>query len=293
MREIYPIPPRLRKGAGDILPALPKEGSLTHLTPMTRKSLPLVLALLAAAALSCSKGEVKPVGPPHQSPPAAELIEQADKLYAERGQSLESVRRAISFLRLARSRENRNYEAAWKLSRAAYYLGAHGPEEGERLEAFREGITAGELAAQFGPDEPEGHFWHGANLGGRAKLQGPIYALASVEEIRRDMETVIRLDEGFQAGSAYLALGQLDLELPEMFGGNDERAVEVLERGLAFGENNALLRVKLAEAYMQLKRTADARRQLQAVLKIKPSPDFGPEYAQAVAEARRLLEKTG
>ena len=260
---------------------------------MTRKSLPLLLALLTAAALSCSKGEVGPAEPPRQGPPAAELIEQADKLYAERGQSLESVRRAISFLRLARARENRNYEAAWKLSRAAYYIGAHGAEEGERLEAFREGITAGELAAQFAPDEPEGHFWHGANLGGRAKLQGPIYALASVEEIRRDMETVIRLDEGFQAGSAYLALGQLDMELPEMFGGNDERAVEVLERGLAFGENNALLRVKLAEAYLKMKRTADARRQLQAVLKIKPSQDFGPEYAQAVAEARRLLEKTG
>ncbi|HEV2860881.1 MAG TPA: TRAP transporter TatT component family protein [Pyrinomonadaceae bacterium] len=259
---------------------------------MTRKSLLLALALLAAA-LSCSKGEVKPEEPPRPSPPAAELIEQADKLYAERGQSLESVRRAVSFLRLALARENRNYEAAWKLARAAYYLGAHGADEGERLESFREGITAGEQAAQFAPDAPEGHFWHGANLGGRAKLQGPIYALASVEEIRRDMQTVIRLDEGFQGGSAYLALGQLDLELPEMFGGDDERAVEELERGLAFGENNALLRVKLAEAYLKLRRTADARRQLQAVLKMKPSPDFVPEYTQAAAEARKLLEKTG
>ena len=260
---------------------------------MTRKSLPLLLALLtAAAAVSCSKGEVRPDEAP-QGPPAAELIAQADRLYAERGDSLESVRRAVSFLRLARARDNRNYEATWKLSRAAYYLGAHGKEEGERLESFREGITAGELAAQFAPDRPEGHFWHGANLGGRAKLQGPIYAIASVAEIRRDMETVIRLDEGFQAGSAYLALGQLDLELPEMLGGNDERAVEVLERGLAFGENNALLRVKLAEAYLKLKRHPDARKQLQAVLKLQPSPDFKPEYAQAVAEARKLLEKTG
>ncbi len=263
------------------------------MTPTTRKSLPLLLALLASAALSCSKGEVRRDEPAPPGPPAAELIAQADRLYAERGDSLESVRKALSFLRLARARENRNYEAAWKLARAAYYLGAHGTDENERLEAFREGIAAGELAAQFDPDRPEGHFWHGANVGGRAQLQGPIYAIASVQEIRQDMEKVIKIDEGFQAGSAYLALGQMDLELPEVLGGDDERAVQELERGLAFGEQNALLRVKLAEAYLKLRRTADARRQLQAVLKIKPSPDFKPEYAQAVAEARKLLEKTG
>ncbi len=263
------------------------------MTRRWRKRLPLVLAFFAAAVASCSGGGGAREEPPRQAPPVSDLIAQADRLYAQRGESLEPVRRAVSFLRLARSRDNRNYEAAWKLSRAAYYLGAHGAEEAPRLESFREGITAGELAQQFEPERPEGHFWHGANLGGRARLQGPIYALASVAEIRRDMETVIRLDEGFQAGSAYLALGSMDLELPEMLGGNDERAVEVLERGLAFGANNALLRVKLAEAYLKMRRPTDARRQLQAVMQMKPSPDYAPEYADAAAQARKLLEKAG
>ena len=265
------------------------------MTRRWRKWLPLLPAFFAAclAVASCSGGGGASEEGVRQGPPVSDLIAQADKLYAQRGESLDRVREAISFLRLARSRDNRNYEATWKLSRAAYYLGAHGKEEAPRLEAFREGIQAGELAKQFGPESPEVHFWHGANLGGRARLQGPIYALASVAEIRRDMETVIRLDEGFQAGSAYLALGSMDLELPEMLGGNDERAVEVLERGLAFGANNALLRVKLAEAYLKLKRPADARRQLQAVLQMKPSPDYLPEYREAAAQARKLLEKAG
>ncbi len=260
-----------------------------------RKRLPVLLAFFAAASAvtSCSGGGGASEEGVRQGPPVADLIAQADRLYAQRGESLERVREAISFLRLARSRANRNYEAAWKLSRAAYYLGAHGTDEGQRLESFREGIMAGELAQQFAPDRPEGHFWHGANLGGRARLQGPIYALASVAEIRGDMETVIKLDEGFQYGSAYLALGSMDLELPEMLGGNDERAVEELERGLAFGQENGHLRVKLAEAYLLMKRHADARRQLHAVLQMKPHPDFLPEHAEAVAEARKLLEKTG
>jgi len=265
------------------------------MTRRWRKRLPLLLSFFASAlaVASCSGGGGASEESPRQAPPVADLIAQADKLYAQRGESLDRVSACVSFLRLARSRDNRSYEAAWKLSRAAYYLGAHGKEEAARLESFREGIAAGELAQQFAPESPEGHFWHGANLGGRARLQGPIYALASVAEIRRDMETVIRLDEGFQAGSAYLALGSMDLELPEMLGGNDERAVEVLERGLAFGADNALLRVKLAEAYLKMRRPADARRELQAVLQMKPSPDYVPEYQEAAAQARKLLEKAG
>lgn len=259
-----------------------------------RKCIPVALAFFAAAvAAACSGGGAAPEEAPRQAPPVADLIAQADRLYAQRGESLERVREAISFLRLARSRDNRNYEAAWKLSRAACYLGTHDTDEATRLESFREGIAAGELAQQFAPERPEGHFWHGANLGARARLQGPIYALASVAEIRRDMEAVIRLDEGFQSGSAYLTLGSMDLELPEVLGGNDERAVEVLERGLAFGADNAPLRVKLAEAYLTMRRPADARKQLRAVLQMKPAPDRQPEYEEAAAQARKLLEKAG
>jgi tetratricopeptide (TPR) repeat protein len=186
-----------------------------------------------------------------------------------------------------------NYEAIWKLARCNYYLGAHDTDEQGRIEAFREGITAGEAAVKLSPNSPEGHFWLGANLGGRAKEQGPLYALSSVGDIRREMETVIRLDEGFQEGSAYLALGQLDLELPEMLGGDRKRAIEELERGLRFGADNALLRLRLAEAYYEMKRPADARAQASAILKMKPIPEYRPEYDEAAEGARLLLQRLG
>jgi tetratricopeptide (TPR) repeat protein len=112
-----------------------------------------------------------------------------------------------------------------------------------------------------------------------------------VPDIRKEMEAVIKIDEGFQAGSAYLALGQIDLELPEIMGGNRDRAVENLEKGLKFGEQNAMLRLRLAEAYLDVKRPEDARRQLNAIFKLDPSPDYLPEYRQAEAAARALLEK--
>jgi tetratricopeptide (TPR) repeat protein len=255
-----------------------------------RYIIPSLLAGLAGLSLACKSEQAQPPAPDVDAATLAELFGQAEQLYAQR-ESSERLREAVALIRRARSQDFGNYEAAWKLAKYDYYLGEHGQEEKLRAEAFREGIASGEAAVRIEPNKPEGHFWLGANLGGRARLQGPLYALSSVNDIRKEMEAVVRLDEGFQAGSAYLALGQLDLELPEVLGGNRERAVEQLEKGLRFGESNALLRLRLAEAYLAVKRTEDAREQLNAILKLKPSPDFLPEYKRAEAAARTLLEK--
>jgi tetratricopeptide (TPR) repeat protein len=260
--------------------------------PSRRPRLPLRLFVvgLTLLALSCASREAPAPAANGETATLADLFAQAEGLYAQR-ESPERLREAVAVMRRARSLDFGNYEAAWKLSKYDYYLGEHGTDEKLRAEAFREGIAAGETAVRIEANRPEGHFWLGANLGGRARLQGPLYALASVPDIRKEMEAVLKLDESFQGGSAFLALGQIDLELPEMMGGNRERAVEYLEKGLRYGENNAMLRLRLAEAYLNVKRHADARKQLDAIFKLKPSPDYLPEYKQAQASARALLEK--
>jgi len=259
-----------------------------HLARARRTTLLVSLAALAAVSSGCARTQTGE--PPPDTASAAELVKQADGLYAERA-SIEKARQAVAVLRRARMADYGNYEAIWKLSKYNYHLGGHERDEPRKLEAFREGIAAGEAAVRLAPDKPEGHFWLGANIGGRAKAQGALYALSSVPDIRREMETVIKLDEGFQAGSAYLALGQLDLELPDVLGGDPERATVELERGLKVGENNALLRLQLARAYYQVGRHKDARAQAEAVLKMKPSPEYKTEYDEAAEGARQLLSK--
>lgn len=259
------------------------------LRSIARKALPLTLVVLIGLSSSCGREqEAPPVAA--DTVAVAELLNEADKFYAGR-LSIEQARQSAAILRRARMSDYNSFEVIWKLARCQYYLGKHEESEKAQLDAFREGIVAGEAAVKLAPDKPEGHFWLGANLGGRAKAQGPIYALSSVGDIRREMETVIKIEEGFQAGSAYLALGQIDLELPEMMGGDRKRAVEELETGLRFGEDNALLRLTLAEAYLSVKRRADARAQANAILKMKPSPDYLPEYKEASEGARRLLKE--
>lgn len=246
-----------------------------------------VSALLGFTFGACSKPPEAPTPAPRTAT-VSELIAQAETLYAQRA-SLERAREAVAVMRRARAADAGNYEAAWRLSKFNYYLGEYGKDERLRTEAFREGIVAGENAVNLDPNRPEGHFWLGANFGGRAKLQGPIYALSSVPDIRREMETVVKLDEGFQGGSAYMALGQIELELG-ILGGDPKRAVEYLEKGLRFGESNSVLRLRLAEAYLAVKRNEDARRQLEAVLKLAPSPEYAEEHRQAVEAARKILK---
>ena len=222
---------------------------------------------------------------------ASAKIAEADKLWAGR-EDLDKVRQAVAILRQARIEDYGSFEADWKLARADFFLGDHTNDEREREAAFREGEEAGKAAIKLDDKRPEGHFWLGANYGGSAKYS-TLAGLATVEDIRREMETVLKADEGFQNGSAYLVLGQLYLQAPKVLGGDVDKAIDYLEKGLKFGPDNALLRVRLADAYHAARRDNDARKQIDYVLSMKMDPNYAAEYKEAQEEAKKLQAEIG
>jgi tetratricopeptide (TPR) repeat protein len=252
------------------------------------------LGLLAMSAIvlmginGCKKAvEAPPLAPSDR--PVAELIAEADQFYAGRG-DLVKVRQGLIILRQATMTNSTNYEVAWKLAKFNYYLGAHSPDEGEKEKAFHDGTEAGKLAVQLNNDKPDGHFWLGANIGGNAEIS-TLAGLSDIEDIKREMEAVIKLDEGYEGGSAYMALGQTYMKAPRILGGDTDKAISYLEKGLKVGPNNGLMRLRLAEAYAQAHRNEDARKQIEALLAMKPMPGYEPEYNDAVEQARKLQEK--
>ena len=240
-------------------------------------------------ATSCNEG-----GPIDESPvtdPAAAMqeIRQADQLYGQRD-DLMQLRRGIVALRQALAKDPGNYEAAWKLSKFNYYLATHTDDTKERDDAFKAGIDAGKTAIQLQNEKPDGHFWLGANYGGAAE-HSTIQGLATVNDIRNEMETVLRLDQGYQNGSAYMVLGLVYLNAPSIVGGDPKKAVEEMEKGLPFGEPNAFLHLHLAEAYKKVGRNEDARRELKKILDMTPDPNYLPEYKEASAGAQKLIDQ--
>src|SRR5471032_1023397 len=67
--------------------------------------------------------------------------QSADTLYADRA-NLASARRAADMWSAALTGDARDFDAAWKLARADYWLGGHG-SEAERRTFLEHGIDAG------------------------------------------------------------------------------------------------------------------------------------------------------
>jgi len=220
---------------------------------------------------------------------AADKVAEADPLYEGR-EDMTKARTAVTTLRQAHAADYGNYEAAWKLSRAAFYVGDRTDNDAERDDMFRQGIDAGKAAVQLQPEKPDGHFWLGANYGGTA-AHSTLSNLSSFQDIRGEMEKVLKLDESYQGYSAYLGLGRLYLQAPKVLGGDANKAVEYLEKGIKHNPNNTLMRYHLAEAYEATNRNADAKKQIEALLSATPDPKYMAEHKQAVENAKKLLEK--
>jgi len=255
-------------------------------------------ALVASALFSIVLGGVACDRGASQSPAstggadakmAADKLAEAEPLYDGR-EDMTKARTAVTALRQAHAADYGNYEAAWKLSRAAFYVGDRTDNETERDTMFKEGTDAGKAAVQLQPNKPDGHFWLGANYGGSAE-HSTLSNLSSFQDIKGEMEAVLKIDEGYQGYSAYLGLGRLYLQAPKMLGGDPAKAVEYLEKGVKANPTNTLMRYELAAAYQATGRSGEAKKQIETLMSTTPDPKYMAEHKQAVQDAQKLLEK--
>ena len=220
---------------------------------------------------------------------AADRVAEADALYEARD-DMNKARVAVAALRQARVADYGNYEAAWKLARAAFYVGDHSDDDSEVDDMFREGTEAGKSAVGLQPNKPEGHFWLGANYGGAA-AHSTLANLSSFQDIKGEMEAVLKIDESYQGYSAYLGLGRLYLQAPRALGGDTSKAIEYLEKGVKLSPNNTMMRFHLAEAYHEANRNAEAKKQIETIKGSTPDPKYAAEHKDAVTKADKLLQK--
>src|ERR1041385_7729787 len=242
--------------------------------------------------VSCNRGSDSPASTGgSDAKMATDKIAEAEPLYEGR-EDMTKARTAVTALRQAHAADYGNYEAAWKLARAAFYVGDRTDNETERDAMFKEGTDAGKAAVQLQPNKPDGHFWLGANYGGSA-AHSTLSNLSSFTDIKTEMEAVLKRDEGYQGYSAYLGLGRLYLGAPKVLGGDVSKAIEYLEKGVTLNPNNSVMRYYLAEAYETNKRDADAKKQIEAILTMTPDPKYVAEHKDTVEKAKKLQQKLG
>ena len=116
-------------------------------------------------------------------------------------------------------------------------------------------------------------------------------ALSLIGKVRSEMETVVRISPGYEDARGYLALCELDRQLPWLLGGNTKRAVGYCEQGVKLAPANLELKLALARAYEEVGRRADARKQIEELLALPVNPMRATSDRGVKEEARKLAPK--
>jgi hypothetical protein len=214
--------------------------------------------------------------------------EDPDALYRGR-EDLSSARRAAAIWASRLAQNPKDFESAWKLGRAQYWLGTNGLPENERKAALEGGVEAGRTAAAIDATRPEGHFWMAANMGALAESYGLRQGIRYRGTIRESLERTLKIDPAFLQGSADRALGRWYYKVPGLFGGDNKRSEMHLRKALAYDPQSIITHLFLAETLIDLNRKAEARKELEAAVAAPISEEWAPEDRRFKEQARKLL----
>ena len=217
-------------------------------------------------------------------------IVRADELFVARDKP-DNLKQTVTIMEQLAAREPTNYEAWWRLARARYYVGDREKDQSKKTRVFQSGVEAAKKAVALDDKRVEGHFWFGANEGEYADLKGALQSLGLVKTIRKEFEAALAINPAYENGAIYSALGQIDLNLPRLLGGNERRGIERLEEGMRVGPGNAELKVTLAEVYIKKGRRDEAKKLIESVLSMNDPARSPAELDELRTKARGLLEK--
>ncbi len=241
-----------------------------------------IICLVLTTAFAQAKSRVVPDA-------SANPFAEADYLFTF-GESLERDKQSLAVVERALAGDGGNYQWLWRAARVSYYVGDESGKS-EKLALFQKGIDLAQRAAAAQPNAVEGHFWLAANYGGYSEQKGAMKALQTVKKIRAEMETVLRLNDRYNDGGAYLALGEMDRQLPRIVGGSLSRAIMRLEQGIKVAPQSLEMKLALAEAYQEDGRKEDARRQLQDLISRPINPSRARAERDVQQKARQYLGK--
>ena len=130
-----------------------------------------------------------------------------------------------------------------------------------------------------------------ADMGALAESFGMRQGLKYRGEIKDALETVRRLDPGFQKGSADRALGRWYFKVPALFGGSKKKSEEHLRRSLTYYPDSIASHFFLAETLFEMNRNDEAREELKKTIAAPIDPEWEPEDREFKGLAQQRLAK--
>jgi tetratricopeptide (TPR) repeat protein len=220
---------------------------------------------------------------------ADSLIDHAVELYETRHLERANLGQSASILEGIIENDPKNVRALYELSKVCYLLGDEAEEKDAKLKLFYRGRDYGKSAIELDDESPDAHFWYMVNVGRVGQTKGVLNSLVLVPTVREEIETVLELDPAHIG--ALDARAMLYYELPGLLGGNLNKSIEALNKGIALDSNYTLLYVDMAKVYMKKKDYEQARQYLNRALEITIPTYEADHVLDDKPEALELLEE--
>ena len=180
-----------------------------------------------------------------------------------------------------------NVEAILFLSRAWLTYGyVEAGTKDELIRAFENGMKEGEKAVKLEPDNPDAHFFYVATLASLGDTKGLFNSLFMLPEVRRELDTILKLDPNHPEGLAMN--GALYYYLPGLLGGDLHISEIYLKRSLNMDPHLSSARLYLAANYIKQKKFDMAMEQLTLLVEDK-KPSFYPDWKENRKYAIRIM----
>ncbi len=233
-------------------------------------------ALILLAALNCFADE------------SGELLLKAETHYISREVEKELLAAIETYEKVLLTQPS-SFDGSWKLARAYWYRG--NSSAADKKPFFERGIDAGEKAVLAAPDRCEGHFWLGINYALLAESSGVFAALGLVDDVKKEINRAMEIDENCECGGPQRVLGKLYSRLPWFKGGSKDKAVEFLKKSLELCPADTQSKIFLAEIYVEQKKFKEAGTLLNEVVVQEPDPNWIPETKQNKIVAEKMIQK--
>lgn len=222
----------------------------------------------------------------------SKVFEDADNSFLLRAQA----KMAFEALRLYREiyqRHPTNYDAAWRVSMACYYMGFEVEKNKDiKIKLFEEGREAGLVAVQIDPTQAEGHFWAAVNMALYGESAGIIKMLFTLNTICMHLNLSIHADPSYAYGGAQRVLGKINESLPSLLGGSNELAEKYYNDAIKFSPNEPLNYLFMAKLILKTKKPkANLIEVLRKGLAINNIEEYRTESLKAYKELQRYAIK--
>ena len=137
------------------------------------------------------------------------------------------------------------------------------------------------------PKSIPAHFWYATNTARLGQAQWGPRGLFYLPRVREEIKIILDLDPGY--APVYALAGNVEYEVPRLFGGDLDRAEIMFRKGLKLDSRFTALRVGLGKTLIKRRRLTEARLELQAVLDEK-EPRYPADWVMKDSkDARDIL----